>query len=314
MTAELKRSERLWFSPDVVILRAQGQIFRVFVAILKEKSTVFADMFTFPQPSSEALDIETMEGVPVVTLHDDPAEVEVFLKAIFDSDFFMPPPADSKLEDTLGILRLAHKYDVPYLRRRALNHLAAAYPTQLSEYSQIPPTTQLVLGELVMIISTATEVGALWLLPTAYYQACHFKLSDILQHKDWRTLGEKERQACVIGYEAILRQYPRIIECILLWKEEGDDCENPTACNRRRCTLTGANTALIPFMNKPLIMFEMDEEGWQGMFGGVCHKCVQEARTHHATSRQMFWGALPEMFGLPRWEELEQMRDAALST
>jgi hypothetical protein len=81
---ELRRVEKLWFSPDVVILRAQDRIFRVFVAILKEKSSVFADMFLFPQPPSS--DVESLEGVPVVTLHDDPAELEVFLKAIFDSE------------------------------------------------------------------------------------------------------------------------------------------------------------------------------------------------------------------------------------
>ncbi|KAJ6478036.1 hypothetical protein C8R47DRAFT_1288246 [Mycena vitilis] len=286
---------------------AQGQVFRVFVAILKAKSSVIADMFTFPQPSAVAPDIETMEGVPVVTLHDDPTEVEVFLKAIFDSD---------KLEDTLGILRLAHKYDVPYLRRRALNHLATTNPTQLSEYSQMPPTTtaQLNLGKLVMIISTATEVGALWLLPVADYKACQFELSMILQHKGWHTLGELERQACVLGYEAIFRQYPRILEFILLWKREGDDCENPTACNRRRSTLSGVHTALIPCMNTPLAMFEMEEEDWLALFEGVCRKCVQEARTHHATSRQKVWDMLPAMFGLLRWEELEQMREAAFSS
>jgi hypothetical protein len=41
-------------------------------------------MFTFPLPPSS--DIETMEGVPVVILHDDPDELEVFLKAIFDAE------------------------------------------------------------------------------------------------------------------------------------------------------------------------------------------------------------------------------------
>ncbi|KAJ6582071.1 hypothetical protein B0H19DRAFT_1117473 [Mycena capillaripes] len=84
MASDLEKVEQLWFSPDVVILRAQDRIFRVFVAILKEKSTVFVDMFTFPQPPSS--DMETMDGVPVVTLHDDSAEMEVFLKAIFDSE------------------------------------------------------------------------------------------------------------------------------------------------------------------------------------------------------------------------------------
>jgi len=56
----------------------------MFVVILKEKLSVFTDMFTFPQlPSS---DIETMDVISVVTLHDDPDEKEVFLKGIFNSE------------------------------------------------------------------------------------------------------------------------------------------------------------------------------------------------------------------------------------
>jgi hypothetical protein len=81
---DLQRVEKLWFSTDAVILRAQTRIFRVFAAILKAKSSVFASMFTMPKPPSS--DMETMDGVPVVTLHDDPDDLEVFLQAIFDSE------------------------------------------------------------------------------------------------------------------------------------------------------------------------------------------------------------------------------------
>ncbi|KAJ7923474.1 hypothetical protein B0H13DRAFT_1602570, partial [Mycena leptocephala] len=150
--------ENSWFSPDVVILRAQTRIFRVF-AILKEKSSVFAPMFMFPQPPSP--DLKTIEGI-----HDDPAEMEVFLKAIFDSDFFYA----TSCREILDILRLAHKYDVPYLRRRVLKHLEAIYPTLLSEYDyREDPDSNEAVGRGLMKIATVMEVGALWLLPTAYY-------------------------------------------------------------------------------------------------------------------------------------------------
>jgi hypothetical protein len=82
----LRKADDLWFSTDVVIIRAETRIFRVFAAILKARSSVFADMFSLPQPS-EFADTETMDGHPVITLHDKPEDVEVFLKAIFDSRF-----------------------------------------------------------------------------------------------------------------------------------------------------------------------------------------------------------------------------------
>jgi hypothetical protein len=68
-----------------VALQAGTRIFQVFAAILKAQSSVFADMFTFPRPASGSTEMETMDGLPFVTLHDDPDEAEVFLKGIFDS-------------------------------------------------------------------------------------------------------------------------------------------------------------------------------------------------------------------------------------
>jgi hypothetical protein len=84
----LQKVEGLWFHSDLVILQAGARIFRVFTAILREKSPVFADMFSFPQPSDpQSADDQTLDRVPVVKMHDDPAELEVFLKAIFDSRY-----------------------------------------------------------------------------------------------------------------------------------------------------------------------------------------------------------------------------------
>ncbi|KAF8217041.1 hypothetical protein K438DRAFT_1798203 [Mycena galopus ATCC 62051] len=104
-------------------------------------------MFALPQP--EPAEMETMDGLPVIRLQDKAQDVEVFLKAIFDSrsafcferthiqlppSFFMPPPAEFQLGEALAILRLSHKYDVPYLRRRALDHVGPIYPTSLAGY------------------------------------------------------------------------------------------------------------------------------------------------------------------------------------
>ncbi|KAJ7364925.1 hypothetical protein DFH08DRAFT_731493 [Mycena albidolilacea] len=312
MTDNLQKVSQLWFSPDVVILRAQDRIFRVFVAILKQKSSVFADMFTFPLPPSS--DIETIEGVPVVILHDDPDELEVFLKAIFDADFFMPHPAPSKLEDTLGILRLAHKYDVSFLRRRALEHLGPIYPTRLSAYDRPGTGTKFAdrLGRGLATVSTAMEVGALWLLPVSYYSICTCKLEDIMDHPRWIALGEKERKTCLIGYQAQLRHHPKILNFLCIPKHENEDCLNWMTCNTIRLTLSfHLNPQLGSELNRPLDLWS--EGNWAPMAEGVCAVCVSESKTLHTTARQECWDQLPEMFGLPGWEELEQMRQAALS-
>ncbi|KAF7369824.1 BTB domain-containing protein [Mycena venus] len=309
---DLQKVGPLWFSPDVVIIRAQTHIFRVFAAILKEKSSVFADMFTFPQPSSGTSDtnVETMEGFPVVALHDDPAEIEVFLKAIFDSEFFMPPPAQCNVEDALGILRLAHKYDVPYLRRRALEHLGLVYPTRLSEFDSRQGNPD---AHSFATIVTATEVGALWLLPVPYYNTCRFDLSHLIKSRRWLDLGEEQRATCLIAYAALVQQFPKIYNFLHLSRGQGDDCEDWARCNKVRLDIGFAIIpAFGPFANCPLD--SCPEALWSAIKATTCDSCVTESESLHAAAREECWDQLPKMFGLPGWDELEEMRRLALST
>ncbi|KAJ7729829.1 hypothetical protein DFH07DRAFT_703847, partial [Mycena maculata] len=122
-----------------IVLQAGDRIFRVAGSlagsILAARSTVFQDMLSIPQPESQPLIV----GCPIVVLHDSP-DAEYFLRAVFDSDlslscsfhasfspilasFFERPPARTTFAILSGVLRLGIKYDVAYLRRRALLHL-----------------------------------------------------------------------------------------------------------------------------------------------------------------------------------------------
>ncbi|KAJ7509619.1 hypothetical protein B0H11DRAFT_1846688 [Mycena galericulata] len=309
----LQRAENLWFSPDVVILRADRRVFRVFAAILKAQSSVFADMFAFPQPAS-ADGTEMMDGFPVVKLHDDPDQVEVFLKAIFDSSFFMPPPAQNDFLDIVGILRLSHKYNVPYLRRRALEHLGAIYPTRLSEYDlredNDENTAQTFIYRLVTI-GMATEVGALWLLPVAYHDMCKNDIGSIISNKLWQALGEKERHAIVTGHSAQIQYFPKIVRFRTIYKEDGDQCDDHSECNRLRFILTDEQSVWRSMM---WTLDAWPDRRWGWMEGlGICKSCVADAKILHAQARQGFWDQMPQMFGLPGWDELEEMRRVALS-
>lgn len=74
----------------VIVLRAEGTVFRVPKFILAARSSVFQSMFEFPQPapgSEAAMAEETIDGNPVVRLHDSAKEVEAFLGAILDSRY-----------------------------------------------------------------------------------------------------------------------------------------------------------------------------------------------------------------------------------
>ncbi|KAJ7751690.1 hypothetical protein B0H16DRAFT_1691275 [Mycena metata] len=311
--ASLQKAEELWFSPDVVILRADTRIFRVFAAILKAQSSVFADMFTFPQPPSA--EMESIDGFPVVELHDKPEDVEVFLKAIFDSSFFMPPPAEIEYDHALGILRLAHKYDVPYLRRRALDHLGPIFPTHLTRYddrkSSDWPLTAVNIDRRFAAIRTATEVGALWLLPVAYYDLCRQDMQRLISNESWKDFGEDLQRACLIGHSAQRQHLLKILGFLYVVKQSGGSCRDWTVCNTVR--LTAVSTPVLSAHSA----YPVDIWGGQNWLtlkeAELCNSCLAESKALHAAARQEFWDQLPQMFGLPGWAELEEMKRVGLS-
>ncbi|KAJ7912365.1 hypothetical protein B0H13DRAFT_2476428 [Mycena leptocephala] len=308
-TTSLQRVEALWFSPDIVVLQAGTRLFRVFAAILKAQSSVFADMFAFPEPASA--EIETMDGFPIVKLKDDPDEVEVFLKAIFYSGVFLAPWAQPRFEDVVGTLRLSHKYDVPPLRRRALEHMEFIYPTTLSDYDirrnhdsvSVPN-----LPDTLTALKVATEVGALWLLPPIYYILCKSSVSAIISEPGWTTLGEKERAACLVGHSEQTEYFPTSI-AFLSGPSVGTS--HWEACSLTRHHIARDNLQKVP-MRAPL---ETSHEVLTEMkFMGVCDACMEAASTRCQTDRLGFWDRLPQMFWLPPWAELEELRRVALST
>ncbi|KAJ7861418.1 hypothetical protein B0H14DRAFT_3445349 [Mycena olivaceomarginata] len=61
-------------------------------------------MFEFPQPATDGE--ESIDGKPFIRLHDNATEVGWFLRAIFDTAYFMPPPSEIDFHEVLGITAL----------------------------------------------------------------------------------------------------------------------------------------------------------------------------------------------------------------
>jgi hypothetical protein len=74
-----------------------------------------------PQPP-ESEEGETIRGVPVVNMHDDPAELELFLKAMFDPEYTallrlgIPLGADSTAFDSSKSLYTPSSTNHPFHR------------------------------------------------------------------------------------------------------------------------------------------------------------------------------------------------------
>ncbi|KAK7062401.1 BTB domain-containing protein [Favolaschia claudopus] len=301
--------EDLWFPDADLILRADDSIFRVYGGFLGARSSVFRDMISFPQPATQT-EGEMLNGRAVVRLHDSPTEATSFLRAVFDSSFFMPPPSCVNFEDIIGILRLAHKYDVSYLFRRALSHLDVLYPTNLAKRVQYRSQTHIQFPSpdaMIDMISlkTACEVGATWMLPTLYYAIA--QVDDLLDHaSDY--LQTHQIQACLAAQSKLMRAHASsyrflrslpLAGCSSVWYCRGiveDVYDNLEFQSERFRDMDPLGMSLFSHRDRD----------------DLCPGCRDFATVRFSAAQQAFWENLPALFVLPNWHDLKEMRRKAM--
>lgn len=79
-----RKSLDVWYPDGSVVLVAEATAFRVHTSILAQNCEVFRDMDAIPKPEVVDDSEETYEGCPVVRLQDNAADLEHFLKAIYN--------------------------------------------------------------------------------------------------------------------------------------------------------------------------------------------------------------------------------------
>ncbi|KAJ7099430.1 hypothetical protein B0H15DRAFT_900678 [Mycena belliarum] len=299
----------LWFPDATLVLRAENTLFRVYPGILSTRSTVFGDMIAVPQPAQP--EGETLDGHPVVFMHDSAAEVEVFLRALYDSSYFMPPPTPMDVPSITGIMRLAHKYDVPYLFRRALTHLETHFPTTLLDFMlNMKSCRGLTLGSVhdnLITIHAASEVGATWLLPSAYYSTCTFSVQELLTpNQSWAALSIDQQQTCLAAQAKLSRATARIFRFLRDIPAPG--CSSMATC---QASISEAQDTLENRIDRELdtnpLAFNLKKTAAK-----LCGLCRHLATERCTEAQDLFWQSLPGMLGLSTWDDLRRKRGEVL--
>ncbi|KAK7000538.1 hypothetical protein R3P38DRAFT_3056126, partial [Favolaschia claudopus] len=307
----LPRSREIWFSDGNLILEAENTSFRVYGQLIAAKSTILADILSLPHYS--------VDGIPVVRLMDSDADVEALLRALLDSDFFMPPPAPTELSTVLSILRLSHNGNIRYLLRRALLHLDVLYSTDLDKFLAVSPTPcghisfpePTVAGHL-QVLKAAMDVNAKWLLPTVHYSiACSPLRQIIVLGAPWTALPEQTRNLIMLAHSWRLDRCYKIHSFALKGVPESG-CEKPLACAR---SFSHCATTLIGLIARdqpvdPLRFW--DEEGIVQYERTRCGVCRAGMREECAQAREDVWAGLPRRAECPTWPELQVLRDKAM--
>ena len=80
---QIEKDKEYWLEDGNIIIVATGGPaigFRVYKGLIARASPVFRDLFSVPPP----VDMETVEGCPVVRLPDAPSDLRNFLYIVID--------------------------------------------------------------------------------------------------------------------------------------------------------------------------------------------------------------------------------------
>ncbi|KAJ7020423.1 hypothetical protein C8F04DRAFT_1242000 [Mycena alexandri] len=305
-----------------LVVRAENKIFRVSGAVLAARSSVFQDMLAFPQPGSLTSEVESLDGVPLVELHDLAEEVEPFLRAIFDSSFFMPPPSSNVLSDILAILRLSHKYDIQYLHRRALDHLSNIFPTELMVFLQhlntFPDGFDVLKTSAdahLEILRVMHEVNSLWLLPAAYSRASKCLPERLFVAPSWPHLPDAIKAKLHIAHAHQARHIIAIVHAVG-GQHDNTTCIAPETCPGEILSVVTALLEQVGQVEMEFNFFDVKDiflpEVWQDLGEPMCATCLAHRAEQVSLNMQKVWDGLPANLGLPPWEELRAMRNIAM--
>ncbi|KAJ7689808.1 hypothetical protein B0H17DRAFT_936810 [Mycena rosella] len=317
--SEPQHVQDLWFEDGSLAIQAGNSLFRVYRGILAARSPVFQHMLSFPQPKDS--DSELVEGCPFVRMHDAETEVSDFLKAIFLPEYFLPFPAPTTFDIVVGCVRLSHKYQVDYLRRRALVHLSSGYCTTLAEWDSEDSHHRFskpALGSIT-VIQLAREVGALWVLPTLF-SALSSKfnivrravLEGVVFQGRHMALSKEDQDLLLRGYQIQTNECTADILRFLSHPLKIEGCRSPAECAQRRLEAVAYSREIIQaYPSIPLDVW--DDEDWKLLrVAGLCAVCLAVLKQTHAEARQAVWDKLPLIYALPTWEELEKTKAAAI--
>ncbi|KZT20208.1 hypothetical protein NEOLEDRAFT_1141046 [Neolentinus lepideus HHB14362 ss-1] len=314
-----QRCTELWFEDGNVIFQAQMTFFRVHRGVLAANSSVFKDMFSFPQPP-------TVTIVPEVELHDTAKEVEHFFKTIFIAGYY-DRHCKTDFEVVAAVLRLSTKYDVPSYRQRAIKQLALVFPTTLDAWNSRERRSHLYsnfIENAGAVVGLARETHVRALIPSAMYTCCEKGTEAILKAKanpatSILGLSSYDRRCCLLGRQKLVNAWRMELfsrRCLtpdsfdlFAWFEG----TKHQGCHAARLKWLAREDvwkmAFGPEWCKPL------QTTWPEVQYEVCASCGDAFLANFERVRELIWESVPLFFGLSDWTTLrEELRECLQDT
>ncbi|KAK7025111.1 BTB domain-containing protein [Favolaschia claudopus] len=284
-----------WRSDGNVVLQAGNTQYRVHWSVLALHSPVFHDMHGLPQPAEQA----TVEGCPVVELPDDPQDVEHLLTALYTPTFLSQEKIS--FSAVAALVRLGKKYEFKDLFDSVVGRLASEIPMTLQAYDAMEGeylAIESYLGLNLDILILASENNLFTILPCVYFFATD-ELFEGITRTDGTTvcLPPSLLRKCIVAQQNLVLKQSQL-DYTFGWAFDGvfDGCMAKVKCMEARTEFLGhfLPSGFYGFLEPSHIKFY-----------GFCSSCAGYAKKRLIAGRQKLWDELPDVFGLPPWNELK---------
>jgi hypothetical protein len=148
------------------------------------------------------------------------------------------------------------------------------------------------------VITAAMEVGALWLLPYAYYCVSTFSSDTLLAF----TGMEPHIQKSLLSHAHLIRGYVatnRFLHNLCANKICNDLCASKLS-------------ALLDDVTEGTFAIPLADTTADVKTEGMCDECYESAVTERHEAASAFWNKLPAIYGLQSWAELHAMKRVAM--
>ncbi|KAF9011980.1 hypothetical protein BDQ17DRAFT_1298357 [Cyathus striatus] len=309
----------LWFDDGNIVLQAGDTQFRVYRGMLTRHSTVFADMFSIPQPSHTHTsdDSDVVDGCPVVHLSDAAGDMEYVLSALFLNSF--SSTRSQPLAVIAALLRLGRKYNFEKLQQDARAFLEKDIPKTFQTFRRRASNSRIISypGVEFDIANIVHENQMNTLLPVALYDCLIYPMETIISGVTGEKVTKSATALSRLNHENQLRvalAKERMSTVRFKYSYGWASTEYASVFPARNCE--SLNSLICPTRSRSIINTIAQQAPLQPFLGlqgfdklffksYLCDACLEVAEKYYEEGAEEMWDELPGYFNLDPWDKLQ---------
>lgn len=219
----------------------------------------------------------------------------------------------------VAMLRLSTKYEVPHLRRRAIQVLTEWYPADIDAFMNLPRSSlpREEYPRHALVANAACETDVTLILPTALLLCCATASAQTLwDGLDVPTesgtvvrsdLSAANKRAMFLGRPLLAHHARTRVQSFFFYphadeqRDKAMKCQAPERCSSFcRIYASVYDDKEDPWMNP---FYRLN---WKSIRSTCCNVCAARWEQHHGEAAKELWKELPKLFDLPSWTDLKE--------